>query len=140
MKFLSWTGSSVPADLPLSLGRYLLLFLIAWLTFVIISHQLAGRLGKGPFWPRFIAIWGYCAVIENTVVALGGVAGALGAPAMLDQLSLIVTFGWAMWLEWYAIRLTLNVGGLTALVLLTVDNAISVSMAVVFGVVDGQVG
>ena len=56
-------------------------------------------------WPRFIAIWAYCSIIENTLVAIGGLPGALGAPSILDQASQLVTIGWALWLEWYAIRL-----------------------------------
>jgi hypothetical protein len=39
-----------------------------------------------------------------------------------------VTFGWALWLEWYAIRLALQVGALTAVLLLAVDFSIGVIM------------
>ena len=39
-----------------------------------------------------------------------------------------MAIGWALWLEWYAIRLSLQVGALTALVLLIVDFGIGVIM------------
>jgi len=105
-----------------------LLFLIGWLLYVWVSHHLASVLNKQALWPRFIAIWSYCSVIENTLVALGGLPGALGAPSIVDEVSQLVTFGWALWLEWYAIRLTLQVGALTAMILLAVDFGIGVIM------------
>jgi hypothetical protein len=111
----------VPSNAPVVLGRYLLLFLVGWLLFVWVSHHIATVLNKQAQWPRFIAVWAYCSIIENTLVTLGGLPGALGAPSILDQASLLVTFGWALWLEWYAIRLSLQVGSLTAVIMLAVD-------------------
>jgi hypothetical protein len=87
-------------------------------------------LNKGSQWPRFIAIWSYCSIVENILVALGGLPGALGAPSIITQVVELVTFGWALWLEWYAIRLSLQVGAITAMVLLTVDIGIGVVTAV----------
>ena len=53
---------------------------------------------------------GVLLVIENTIVAIGGLPGALGAPSIIDQAAGLATAGWAFWLEWYAIRLSLQVG------------------------------
>ncbi len=130
LKLLDWLAAGLPSNPAMALGRYLLLFLVGWLMFVVVSHHLAAVLSKQTQWPRFIAIWSYCSVIENTLVALGGLPGALGAPAMLDQAAQLVAIGWALWLEWYAIRLSLQVGALTAGVLLAVDVGIGVIMAV----------
>jgi hypothetical protein len=136
LKLLDWVATGIPAHVPLVLGRYLMLFLVGWLLFVWISHHMAGVLNKQSLWPRFIAIWSYCSVIENTLVALGGLPGALGAPSIVDQASQLVTFGWALWLEWYAIRLSLQVGALTAVVFLAVDFSIGVFM-VAMGALSG---
>jgi hypothetical protein len=130
LKLLDWLATGIPSNAPLALGRYLMLFLVGWLLFVWISHHLASVLNKQEQWPRFIALWGYCSIVENTLVALGGLPGALGAPSIVDQFCELVTFGWALWLEWYAIRLSLRVGALTAMVLLAVDIGIGVLMAV----------
>ena len=120
-KLLDWLASGIPADAPVALGRYLLLFLVGWLLFVWVSHHLAAVLGKQPQWPRFIAVWAYCSIIENILVALGALPGALGAPTILDEACQLITMGWALWLEWYAIRLSLQVGPLIAVGLLLVD-------------------
>jgi hypothetical protein len=128
LKLLDWLATGIPANAPLSLGRYLLLFLVGWLLFVWVSHQLVSVLNKQVLWPKFIAMWAYCSVIENMLVAIGGLPGALGAPSIVDEVSQLVTAGWALWLEWYAIRLSLQVGTLTALMLLAVDFGIGVVM------------
>jgi hypothetical protein len=128
LKLLDWLATGTPANVPLALGRYLLLFLVGWLLFVWMSHHIVGVLNKQALWPRFIAIWAYCSIVENTLVAIGGLPGALGAPAIVDQCAELVTVGWALWLEWYAIRLSLQVGALTAVLLLAVDFSIGIIM------------
>lgn len=131
LRLLDWSQSSrVPkVSLAMAQGRFLAQFLVSWLLFVVISHALATRLGKQPAWPRFIAVWAYCSVIENTLVAIGSLPGPLGAPAIVSEVALLVCIGWAFWLEWYATRLTLNVGALTAVVFVVVDLALGEAMA-----------
>ncbi len=126
LKLLDWLREGVPAQPPLELARYLMAFLVGWLLFVWVSHHIAKVLGKEAPWPRFIAIWAYCSVIENTLVAIGALPGALGAPGIIDQAAGLVTAGWALWLEWYAIKLSLQVGPMVAALLLIVDFSIGV--------------
>lgn len=133
MKLLSWAATRVPANAPLQMGRYLLLFVIGWMLFMWVSHRLAEALDSQARWPRFIALWAYCSVIENTLAAFGSLPAVLGAPSIVAQVSEVVTYGWAIWLEWYAIRISLDVGALTAVGLLAVDVIISVAMAVLAG-------
>jgi hypothetical protein len=124
LQLLDWLATGVPANVPVALGQYLLLFLVGWLAFVWLSHHIAVRLQRQAQWPRFIAIWAYCSIIENTLVAIGALPGALGAPTILDEASQLIMMGWALWLEWYAIRLSLQVGPLIAVLVLFIDFAI----------------
>jgi hypothetical protein len=89
---------------------------------------MAVKLHRQAQWPRFIAIWAYCSIVENTLVAIGALPGALGAPTILDEACQLVTMGWALWLEWYAIRLSLQVGPLTAVLVLLVDFIIGTAL------------
>lgn len=136
LKLLDWLATGIPADPPLVLGRYLLLFLVGWLLFVWLSHHITEALNRQAQWPRFIAVWAYCSIIENTLVAIGGLPGALGAPSIVDEACQLVTIGWALWLEWYAIRLSLQVGAFTAAVLLVIDFSIGVVLTA-FGAMAG---
>lgn len=133
MKLIDWVEGGMPANPPLALGRHLMMFGVGWLMFVVLSHHMAGRIGRLADWPRFIAIWSYCSVIENTLIAIGGMPGAVGAPAIVDQACQLITIGWAFWLEWYSIGLSLRVGALTATIFLAVDIAIGVVIAMAGG-------
>jgi hypothetical protein len=128
LQLLDWLASGVPANVPAALSRYLMLFLIGWLAFVWLSHHLAERLQRQAQWPRFIAIWAYCSIVENTLVAIGALPGALGVPTVLNEACQLITMGWALWLEWYAIRLSLQVGPLIAVLLLLVDFVIGTAL------------
>jgi hypothetical protein len=131
LQLLDWLGSGAPGNVPVALSRYLMLFLIGWLAFVWVSHHLAAKVQRQAQWPRFIAVWAYCSIIENTLVAIGALPGALGAPTILNEACQLFTMGWALWLEWYAIRLSLQVGPLTAVLLLLVDFVIGTSLTAV---------
>lgn len=128
LKLLDWITVGIPAHVPLELGRYLMLFLVGWLLFVWVSHHMVAALHKETMWPRFIAVWSYCSIIENTLVAIGGLPSVLGVPAIISEAAQLVTFGWALWLEWFAIRLSLQVSIITAVILLTVDFGIGIIM------------
>jgi hypothetical protein len=74
-------------------------------------------------------VWNWCNVIEGLIVIVGGVPGALGAPAIIDQACELTTIGWALWLEWYAIRLAFGVGPLAAVGLVLLDQSIGIMLA-----------
>ena len=133
MKMLAWADTGIPVNGPASFVRYLLLFSVGWLLFVVVSHYLASTINKQDNWPRFVAVWSYCSVIENTLIALGELPKVLSAPAILTQAAQLVTIGWALWLGWYGIRLSLDTGKLTAAIFLAVDLTIGIVMAVFAG-------
>lgn len=127
LRFLNWeAGAGVPADAARVLALDLLVYAVSWLAFAIISSRLADRLGREALWPRFLVTYNWCNVLANVMVLVGSVPGVLGAPPLLDQVSQVVVTGWALWLEWYAIRLTLRTGPLLALYFVLVDQMIGV--------------
>jgi hypothetical protein len=59
------------------------------------------------------------------------IPGLLSAPALLDQAAQLFGLGWALWLEWFAFRLTLGIGVLPAAGLVALDVAIGILTAAV---------
>ena len=70
-----------------------------------------------------------CNVIEGLLVVIGGIPGTLGAPAIVAQACELVTIGWALWLEWYATRLTLGLRPMAAVSLVLLDQSIGILLA-----------
>jgi len=127
LRLMNWTAEAgVPDDAVRIIALDLLVYGVSWLAFVIISARLADRLGRTALWPRFLVTYNWCNVLANFMVLAGSVPGALGAPHVVDQLSQVFVTGWALWLAWYAIRLTLATGPLLALYLLLVDQMIGI--------------
>jgi len=120
-----------PAEIPASamltgLVRESLIFAVAWLAFMIVTHRIASGLHRANLWAPMIVAWAWCNVPENLLLVMGTLPGTLGAPHMIDQVAQIVTFGWALWIEWFVFRLAFRTGPLLAIWLLTIDQSIGV--------------
>jgi hypothetical protein len=129
LRLMDWAGTGLPAYATYMLGRDLLVFVAGWLLYAVITYHLTATFGRAQRWPHFIAAWNWCNVIENLLVMFGSVPALLGAPHFADQVSQVVTLGWALWLEWYATRLTLGVGPLLAASLVLLDQVLGLLLA-----------
>jgi hypothetical protein len=128
---MTWVGQQVPPDAGHEIGRELLLFILGWLVFVEATHWLAGPIGAAHRWRRFIVVWNWCNVIEAVLVIVGTIPGLLGAPAIVDEACQLITLGWALWLEWYATKHALGVGGLVAVGFVILDQAVGLFLGAI---------
>jgi hypothetical protein len=76
-------------------------------------------------------LWNWCNVLQYLLLVVFSIPGLLGAPALLDQAAQLVGIGWALWLEWFAFRLTLGIGVVAAAGLVVLDVAIGVLLAAI---------
>ena len=83
-------------------------FAVGWLGFALASRAMAERLGRGRQWPRFIAVWNWCNVVQYLLLVAGGLPVLVGAAPWLAQASWLIATGWALWLEWFATGLALE--------------------------------
>ena len=47
-----------------ALALEMLVFVIPWLAFAVLSHGAARLLGREALWPRYIACWNWCSVAQ----------------------------------------------------------------------------
>ena len=137
LRVMAWVESGVPARAGHTLARDLLVYLASWLAFAVLSHRMAEGLGRGALWPRFIAIWNWCNVVGNILIMVGAIPGFVGAPGMIDQAAQIVVLGWALWLEWFAVRLSLGVGPLLAVYFVILDQMVGLGLAATAALLGG---
>jgi hypothetical protein len=131
LRLLAWTEAGTPPHLAHSFALDLLSYVLGWCGFAVLSHRLVGVMGLGERWPRAIALWNWCNVVQYLLLVVFSIPGLLGAPALLDQSAQLVGIGWALWLEWFAFRLTLGLGVAAAAGLVALDVAIGVLLAAV---------
>jgi hypothetical protein len=107
-------------------GQQVLIFVVGWLAFVEATRLLAEREGRAGHWRRFVVVWNWCNVVEGAIIVAGEMPRILGAPEMVSQVSALVTIGWALWIEWFAIRVGFGITTRAAIGLLVLDQAIGV--------------
>ena len=105
-------------------------YVIGWVGFALLSHRIARAIGRAALWPRFIAAWNWCNVVQYPMLVAAGVPGVARRPGRWPtRPSWLVAMGWALWLEWYATRLALAVPGRTALALVGLDFALGIFLS-----------
>jgi hypothetical protein len=129
LRLLAWTQQGVPVNAAHNFALDLISYVLGWCAFAVISHRLTTAIGLGDRWPRAIALWNWCNVVQYLLLVVFAIPGLLGAPALLDEASQLVGLGWALWLEWFAFRLALGVTRFTAAGLVMLDVAIGVTLA-----------
>jgi hypothetical protein len=118
---LSWQQDRWPVAVGHAAALEALIYLVSWAGYAVISHALLSRLGLQHRWPRFIAVWNWVNVVQYILLLVAAVPGAAHAPPLFSETCLLVAQGWALWLEWYAIRLSLEVSGLQAALVMAPD-------------------
>ena len=125
-----WLAAAAPAQLA---AADLLGYVAGWAGYALLTRPLAGWLGRAEHWPRFVTAWNWCNVVQYTLLLVAAVPDWLGAPDWVRQTAGLIAIGWAVWLEWYAARLTLEVGALAAAALTGLDLLLGLALASVTG-------
>jgi hypothetical protein len=133
LHLLDWATGTVPPAPARELLLDLLGYGIGWVGFALLSHKLAGTMGRGQLWPRFITVWNWCNVVQYLMLVAAGLLALLGLPPLLSQTIWLVAMGWALWLEWYATRLALAIPAGPAAALVGLDFALGLFLVAVTG-------
>ncbi|CAH2600037.1 conserved membrane protein of unknown function [Rhodovastum atsumiense] len=123
LHLLDWAQGRVP--MPDQPGQALVLdllgYVVGWVGFALLSHVMAASLGRDHRWPIFITAWNWCNVVQYLILTGAIVPELLHVPPLVAQTLWLAAMGWALWLEWYATRLSLAVPGFTAALLVATD-------------------
>jgi hypothetical protein len=130
LHLLDWLDGSASVHPIRAMLQDLTGYALGWVGFAVLSHALAGRIGRIELWPRFITAWNWCNVVQYLMLLAAAVPDVLQLPAELSQATWLVAMGWALWLEWYATRLTLALGGFAAAMLVATDFLLGVFLVV----------
>jgi hypothetical protein len=129
LHLLDGANDGPAAESPAGLALDLLGYVIGWVGFALLSHRLAGTMGRDALWPRFITVWNWCNVVQYVMLLGAGLISLLDLPELLAQTIWLVAAGWALWLEWYATRLALAIPAGPAAALVGLDFALGLFLA-----------
>ena len=130
---IGWMESGLGAFPARGFALDLLGFVIGWAGFALLTRGLAARLGRQALWPGFITAWNWCNVLQYMLLVAAALASLLGLPDVVAETAWLAAMGWALWLEWFATRLTLAVPALTAVALVALDFSIGLMLVALTG-------
>lgn len=121
LRLLTWQTAGTPPDALHALAASALLYVIGWAGYALLSRPVVAAYGRTVRWPRFIAAWNWCNVVQYILLLAASMPGAFGAPGWVDQALGLIALFWALWLQWFATRLALDVRGWQATLLVLLD-------------------
>jgi hypothetical protein len=125
LRLMGGDSSAVPAhDFALDLLSYI----IGWIGFALLSRPVVEAMGCAPRWSRFIVVWTWCNVVQYLLLVIAALPGLLGASMLVQETASLIAIGWALWLEWFAIKLALETSTLAALGLVGLDLSIGLAL------------
>ena len=133
LRGLEWADSGIPSEPMHGMALDLLGYGVGWAGFALLSRSIAGWLGRAQRWPRFVTVWNWCNVLQYVALVAATVPPALGLPDWISETAWLIAMGWALWLEWFATRVALEVSGLHAAGLVFLDVMLGAVIAVVTG-------
>jgi len=76
-------------------------------------------------WPRYIAAWNWCSLLQSVMLVGGLTTAMIGLPDWVSQTVVLVIVFWAVWLEYFVARVALGFSGLQAVAMVALDFALS---------------
>ncbi len=107
------------------LAQDVMIAVVSWLAFALVSHNVAVRAGRGALWPRYIAAWNWCSLLQSGLILVALATTASGLPALIGETLMLVTVGWALWLEYFVARVGLGFNVVQAVAMVVLDYAVS---------------
>jgi len=113
----------LPPHFAHGMALQLLGYAVDWAGFALLSREVARAMGRLNVWPRYIAAWNWCQVAQYLLLVAASLPPLLHLPDIVGETTWLVASGWALWIEWYATKLALGIGGLPAAGMVLLDEA-----------------
>lgn len=123
------TPGTAGADPLRALAADLIAYVCSWAAFALASLPLAEAMGRRALWPRFIAAWNWTNVVQYGVLGILTLPAAAGAAGFVADALGLLGLGYAIWLQWFTVRLGLAVSGPRAAGFVLLDLAIAVFLS-----------
>jgi hypothetical protein len=133
LRLIDWSSGGMPARPTHALALDLLSYIIGWAGFAVLSRTMAVALGRETRWPRFIAAWNWCNAVQYLLLTAAALPVLLGASAWFAQAAELIALGWALWIEWFAAKVALDVPGLQAGGMVALDLGLGLLLAAAVG-------
>jgi hypothetical protein len=95
--------------------------IVGWMLGLNISADFARHMKKSEHWPRYVVAHNWASLVQGMVFSIGVlVLSAIGAPADVYGLWVVMIGFWSLTYDWFIVKATLKVGGPPAALLMAV--------------------
>ncbi len=129
LHLMDWAVEGRPHAAGRLLAHDLAGYVIGWLGFAVMSHRLMRDFGREALWPRFIAAFNWCSVVQYLLLVVAGLPPLLGLADWIGETAWLVATFWALWLEYFATRLTLQLTRMQAWAMVALDLALGLMVS-----------
>jgi hypothetical protein len=138
VRFHGWAMQGAPPNgVTIALAAELVGYTLGWVAFALVSRAMAQQAGRERDWPRFIAAWNWSNLVLYALLILLMVPSVLGLPGWIGNALGLAALGYAMWLEWFVTRLSLNLPGPVAVLFVLLDVALGQFLASITARISG---
>ncbi|WP_426957845.1 hypothetical protein [Muricoccus radiodurans] len=103
-------------------------FSLGWVVFPLAALPLAEASGRGPLWPLLVAGWNWANIAQYAVLVVALILEQI-LPSPLSGAVSLISFGYAVWIEWFVAKAALRITGPRAAIFVAIDLAIGLTIA-----------
>jgi len=104
-------------------------YVAGWPAYALAALPLSRALGREALWPRFLIAWNWTNLFQYLIMLAITLLSAIALPAWLQEAVTMVGIGYALWLQWFAARAALQVGGWFAVGFVVLDLLVSMLLS-----------
>ncbi|HWL81922.1 MAG TPA: hypothetical protein VNR89_13310 [Roseomonas sp.] len=101
-------------------------YVVGWPAYALAALAVCRSMGREALWPRLVSAWNWSNLLQYLIMLVITLFSAAPLPAWLQEVITVTGIGYALWLQWFAARSTLQVGGVTAVGFIVLDLVVSI--------------
>ena len=121
LHYVDWRQATPHAPLWQMLAVQFAAFAIGWAGFLLACHTILRAVGRDIRFQPMVAVWNWCNVVQHLLWLAATLPVMLHGGNIAIEFAALVTFGWQLWLEWFALRLVLDMSALATAGLVLLD-------------------
>ncbi|MDJ0389674.1 hypothetical protein QMO56_16285 [Roseomonas sp. E05] len=104
-------------------------YITGWPAYALAALAVCRSMGREALWPRLVAAWNWTNLLQYLIMLIITLFAVSPLPAWVQEVVSVAGIGYALWLQWFTAKCTLQVGGMAALGFVVLDLVVSLLLS-----------